>query len=709
MRLRKWLLKLYCVLLAGTLSACVSGNSLLSELTAHVNNSESGSSDSSSTSNGAHSNQQNQADTAASADNTASADYFTNSTAPTPSASDSQNNLWVDIRENFQLNHYANNPEVQAQIAWYMHNQEYLDRTARRAAPFMYYIYQDVKARNLPSELVLLPIIESAYNPFVSSSAGATGLWQIEPGTARSFGLRQDWWYDGRRDVTASTNAALDYLTYLQNFFGGNWLLAIAAYDTGEGNVESAIRRNVRDGRSTDYWSLPLASETEAYVPRLLALAVIISDPKDYPVKLPPISNTPYLGEVEISSQITLEQAAQLAGVSLNELKILNPGYRHTTLDPNQPYKLLLPIDRVNFFKNNLLNQSNTNSSAGLWGRYKIQSGDTWRRIAKRFNTSVGLLQQINRIDSAKPPVGHILLIPENQNNEAAIATAVTQNGNATDNTTGNTTNTISDISAVAVPANNSDHNTVITNATLARDANIEPDSAATLIDNNTLAAENNTDNTTNTTNTTTSEPSTTSSTTSTTSDTQSDTQPDNTSNNTDDKTIAQPDLSDAASLDSGAINQDTKQAAAEIASANANTGQGLHLYKITHTVKSGETISSIARSHGVSAQELARWNHLSTHSRLPRGKKIIIWKKSAIKNNSRNNTVPSRHHTHNNTNNTTATETEPGTTKTYAVQPGDTLGSIAEQHHVTVTQLEKWNKLTHHSRLHPGQHLVIY
>jgi membrane-bound lytic murein transglycosylase D len=355
-------------------------------------------------------------------DNVATEDYYNNS-SPVGNA---QDDLWASIRENFQLNHYANSPAVQAQISWFMHNQGYLNRTARRAAPFMYYIYQEVKARNLPSELVLLPIMESAYNPFVSSSAGAAGLWQLIPGTARNFGVKQDFWYDGRRDISASTKAALDYLSYLQNFFGGDWLLAMAAYDAGEGTVASAVHRNARAGLKTDYWSLRLPNETEAYVPRLLALAVIISNPRAYSIDLPPINNSAYLGQVEVSSQLTLDQAAQLAGVSLTELKILNPGYKRSTLSPNEPYKLLLPIDRIPSFKRSLLGQSNA-STNGLWSRYKVQPNDTWDKIAKRFSTTVNLLQTINRIQSDKPPVGTILLIPENTSNESALATATTQ------------------------------------------------------------------------------------------------------------------------------------------------------------------------------------------------------------------------------------------------------------------------------------------
>jgi membrane-bound lytic murein transglycosylase D len=548
MFLRKLLTITLSVVLAGSLVACSTAGSLLTD----------GSDNASvSTTNGLHHRSQNDnVSNGSGADNDATLDYFHDVT----SIQNSHNNLWVAIREDFQLNHYANNPEVQAQLNWFMHNQDYLDRTARRAAPYMYYIYQAVKARNLPSELVLLPIIESAYNPFVSSPMGAAGLWQIEPGTAHTFGLREDFWYDGRRDVTASTNAALDYLSYLQNYFGGDWLLAIAAYDTGEGNVESSIHRNARSGLPTDYWSLSLAQETEAYVPRLLALAIIISDPKDYPINLPPISNQPYLGEVEISSQISLAQAATMAGVSLTELKTLNPEYRRSTLDPHEPYKLLLPLDRVSVFKHNLL--ALPTNQGGLWSRYKVQPGDTWKKIAKRFNTSIGLIQEVNRITDQQPPVGVILLIPENQNNEAAIATAVTQETN--DQTPATANNTADGALSNPTPADN------------------------TLTSND--------------------------------SDNSSD------SNNNDDVTVAAPDLSDAANLDASAMKSLDAQNA-----ATTEKSPGLHLYKIIHTVKPGESIASIALSHHVSADEVARWNNLSLHAHVKHGSKIIIWRKNSI------------------------------------------------------------------------------
>ncbi len=197
-------------------------------------------------------------------------------------------NLWDVLREEFTLPHYEDSPAVQAKIEWYMNNQDFLLRSTTRAAPYLYYILQQVKKRHLPAELVLLPIIESGYNPFSLSNAGASGIWQLMPDTASGLGVKRDYWFDGRRDVISSTRAALNYLAYLQSFFEGNWLLAIAAYNTGEGNVLSAIKRNIRDGYDTDFWSLPVAQQTKDYVPSLLAVATIISRPDLYPVYLPP-------------------------------------------------------------------------------------------------------------------------------------------------------------------------------------------------------------------------------------------------------------------------------------------------------------------------------------------------------------------------------------------------------------------------------------
>ncbi len=320
-------------------------------------------------------------------------------------------NLWDVLRDEFSLPHHEESYAVQAKIEWYMNNQDYLLRTASRAAPYLYYISQQVRKRHLPAELVLLPIVESGYNPFSVSNMGASGIWQLMPDTATGLGVKADWWYDGRRDVITSTNAALNYLAYLQSFFEGNWLLAIAAYNTGEGNVLAAIKRNIRDGRDTDFWSLPVAQQTRDYVPSILALAAIISDPNKYPVYLPPVRNAPYLAQVDIGVQINLKYAAMLAGISNKKLLTLNPGYKGPSTSMRGPYKLILPIENVEQFTENLarspLNQQNN------WLHYKVKSGDTLASISRKFGTTLTDIRKMNHLskNSGVHP-GTNLLIP---------------------------------------------------------------------------------------------------------------------------------------------------------------------------------------------------------------------------------------------------------------------------------------------------------
>ena len=262
-------------------------------------------------------------------------------------------NIWDILREEFSLPHYEDNYLVQEKITWFMNNQDYLLRAATRATPYLYYILQQVKKRHLPAEIVLLPIIESGYNPFSISSMGAAGIWQLMPDTATNLGVKQNASYDGRRDIVASTNAALNYLAYLQNFFEGRWLLAIAAYNTGEGNVLAAIKRNIRDGRNTDFWSLPVAQQTRDYVPSLLALATIISHPQRYPIYFPAARNAPYLAQIDIRESIDLQQVARFAGLSYRQLIQLNPALTSSANGISKPFKLILPIENIAKFTEN--------------------------------------------------------------------------------------------------------------------------------------------------------------------------------------------------------------------------------------------------------------------------------------------------------------------------------------------------------------------
>lgn len=319
-------------------------------------------------------------------------------------------NLWDVLRSEFSLPHYEDNPYVQEQIDWFMNHQAFLINTANRAGPYLYYILQQARKRHLPAEVVLLPMIESAYNPFVYSPAGAAGIWQMMPDTASGFGIKQNWWYDGRRDVIASTKAALNYLAYLGGFFGGNWLLAMAAYDTGEGNVLAAIRKNSRDGKSTDFWSLPVAQETREYIPRVMALATIIAHPEEYPIDFPAIRNAPYLAQIDVGGQIDLREAAYFAGISFHALKQLNPGYNRSATDPNGPYKLVLPIENVERFTENLVRSPLYHRI--YWEHYKIKSGDTLVAIAKKFNTTPDSIRKMNSLSSNELKLGAKLVVP---------------------------------------------------------------------------------------------------------------------------------------------------------------------------------------------------------------------------------------------------------------------------------------------------------
>ena len=224
--------------------------------------------------------------------------------------------LWARIRNHFSLPS-VNDPRIDEQLAWYSRHQEYMNRVADRAQPYLYYIVEQLEQEHVPSEIALLPIVESAFQPFAYSHGRAAGIWQFIPSTGRRLGLKQNWWYDGRRDVHASTIAAIKLLKTLANEFNGDWMLALAAYNSGSGTVWKAIRHNKRRGKPTDFFSLNLPPETRAYVAKLLAIKRIIADPQTYGLTLAPIPNEPFFKLVNVGSQIDLSLAADLAGIHL--------------------------------------------------------------------------------------------------------------------------------------------------------------------------------------------------------------------------------------------------------------------------------------------------------------------------------------------------------------------------------------------------------
>jgi membrane-bound lytic murein transglycosylase D len=299
---------------------------------------------------------------------------------------------------------------VRQELAWYSRHPDYLDRVLTRASAYLPHIVAEIHRRGLPMELALLPVVESAYDPFAYSHGRAAGLWQIIPGTGRRFGLKQNWWYDGRRDVVESTRAALDYLEYLHDFFDGDWEHAVAAYNSGEGNVRRAIRRNRAAGKPTDFWNLRLPRETSAYVPRLLALSKLVADPDAHGITLPAVPDEPRFEVVEIGSQLDLALAAELAGIDIDELYAYNPGLNRWATDPAGPHRLTVPVEAVEAFRERL---------AGVpvaervrWKRHKVANGQTLSEIAELHGTTLGAIRRANGLNGNLIRAGSHLLIP---------------------------------------------------------------------------------------------------------------------------------------------------------------------------------------------------------------------------------------------------------------------------------------------------------
>ncbi len=323
---------------------------------------------------------------------------------------DGSHDMWSRIRDGFQLVANHKHPRIQNDLDWYTRHTSYLVRMSERASPYLHLIVEEIERRGMPLEIALLPVVESAYQPFAYSHGRAAGLWQFVPGTGRRYKLSQTWWYDGRRDVTASTRAALDYLQYLHRFFDGDWLHALAAYNSGEGTVRRAIRRNNKKGKPTDYWSLDLPKETEGYVPKLLAISTLVANPTAHGAQLNSIADAPYLTSVDVGSQIDLDLAAELAGITLEQIYRYNPGFNRWATDPKGPHKLLVPLDKAEQFQNALAEYPEKERIS--WKRHKIKPGEVLGVIAENYRTNVDLIRKINRIKGNNIRAGKTLIIP---------------------------------------------------------------------------------------------------------------------------------------------------------------------------------------------------------------------------------------------------------------------------------------------------------
>ena len=322
-------------------------------------------------------------------------------------------NLWMLIRDHLVFENNINRKKVKNKVAWFSRNQQYIDRVVGRAEPYLYHIITRLKEREMPLDLALLPIVESAYQPFALSPSRASGIWQFIPSTGKSYGLKQNWWYDGRRDIVASTDAALDYLESLHKRFNGNWFHALAAYNSGEGNVERAIRKNKKLGKKTDFWALKLPHETRSYVPSLLAIAEVLKNSDKYKINFGEIKNIPYFEVIDVKTQIDLATVSNLSGLTIDEVYLLNPGFNRWATDPSGPHRILIPVGKAQKFKEKLAALPKSERIA--WKQHIIQKGESLGLIAERYKTSVSAIKQTNRLKGNMIREGKSLLIPSSK------------------------------------------------------------------------------------------------------------------------------------------------------------------------------------------------------------------------------------------------------------------------------------------------------
>jgi len=317
--------------------------------------------------------------------------------------------LWEQLRREFQLPE-QDNKRIRIQRNWYAKHPAYTQRVTERAKRYGWHIQQQLKRRNMPAEIALLPIVESAYDPFAYSHGRAAGLWQFVPATGRHFGLKQDWWYDGRRDILDSTSAALDFLQHLNKRFKGDWLLALAAYNSGEGTVAKAQRKNRKKGKPVGFWDLELPRETRDYVPKLIALKQLVAAPAAYGVKLEAVPNRPFFEVVDTGAQIDLAVAADLAGIELDTLYRLNPGFNQWATSPDGPHRLLIPVDQADTFRQAVAELPPEKRLQ--WVRHKIKKGESLSQLSKHYHTTVAALKSANSLSDSSIRIGKYLMVP---------------------------------------------------------------------------------------------------------------------------------------------------------------------------------------------------------------------------------------------------------------------------------------------------------
>ena len=316
--------------------------------------------------------------------------------------------LWDRIRRGFSMPNLSS-PLVQDRQIWYASQPSYVKRMVERSKRYLYYIVEELEKRGMPTELALLPMVESAFNPMAYSRSHASGLWQFIPSTGKNYKLQQNSWYDGRRDIVASTSAALDYLQFLYEMHG-DWHLALASYNWGENAVARAIEKNRAKGLPTDYLSLSMPTETRYYVPKLQALKNIIASPHAFGVDLEPVANAPYFVTVEKTHDMDVRLAAKLADMPLAEFLALNPGHNRPVIMANGTAGLVLPADKAKIFLANLEEHGEPLVS---WQTYTLKRGDRLETIAAKHGIPLARLKQVNGIGRrTKVGPGYQLLLP---------------------------------------------------------------------------------------------------------------------------------------------------------------------------------------------------------------------------------------------------------------------------------------------------------
>ena len=373
--------------------------------------------------------------------------------------------LWQRVEHRYELPNSTTNPRIITERNWYTKHPLYLDRMSARSSRYLYYVAGQLEARKLPGELALLPIVESAYNPFAISTSQASGLWQFIPSTAKHLKMEMNWWYDSRRDIPASTDSALNYLIFLRDHYDGDWLKALAAYNAGWGTIDKAVAKNKARGLPTDYWNLDVPAETAAYVPKLLALAQISKSPATYGVNWAYIPDLPYFAEVRFQGQLDVAFAADLAGVDSDELHMLNPGISRWATPPGGPYRLLVPIDQANELQERIAGMnamqkmptpgenyeqtanprvqemeaksskisasksaSSKSASSSSTRSYTVKKGDTLWSVAKKAGISADALRKLNQLDNNEPlKLGQTLALSGGSASSTKASTANTK------------------------------------------------------------------------------------------------------------------------------------------------------------------------------------------------------------------------------------------------------------------------------------------